>query len=75
MREIDCIIVGGGIAGLQAAIQLGRYSAHQILVVDAGRADQPCAEPIITFSVTRMGCRAKNCGTLAGCRLNRQVFL
>lgn len=36
MREMDCIIVGGGIAGLQAAIQLGRYSAHQVLVVDAG---------------------------------------
>jgi thioredoxin reductase len=30
----DCIIVGGGIAGLQAAIQLGRYE-HQILVIDA----------------------------------------
>ncbi|MGF6355541.1 thioredoxin reductase [Paenibacillus sp. 4624] len=36
MREMDCIIVGGGIAGLQAAIQLGRYSSHQVLVVDAG---------------------------------------
>lgn len=33
----DCIIVGGGIAGLQAAIVLGRYSTHRILVVDAGR--------------------------------------
>ncbi|MFF2909134.1 NAD(P)/FAD-dependent oxidoreductase [Paenibacillus sp. NPDC057934] len=33
----DAIIVGGGIAGLQAAIQLGRYSAHRILVVDAGK--------------------------------------
>lgn len=33
----DCIIVGGGIAGLQAAIQLGRYSAHNILVIDNGR--------------------------------------
>ncbi|WHX51252.1 NAD(P)/FAD-dependent oxidoreductase [Paenibacillus woosongensis] len=32
----DCIIVGGGIAGLQAAIQLGRYSAYDVLVVDAG---------------------------------------
>lgn len=32
----DCIIVGGGIAGLQAAIQLGRYSTHSILVVDSG---------------------------------------
>ncbi|MGG6313838.1 NAD(P)/FAD-dependent oxidoreductase [Paenibacillus macerans] len=32
----DCIIVGGGIAGLQAAIQLGRYSAHQVVVIDSG---------------------------------------
>ncbi|WP_199615647.1 NAD(P)/FAD-dependent oxidoreductase [Paenibacillus alkalitolerans] len=31
----DCIIVGGGIAGLQAAIQLGRYG-RRILVVDRG---------------------------------------
>lgn len=31
----DCIIVGGGIAGLQAAIQLGRYM-HKVLVIDAG---------------------------------------
>ncbi|MBR2566190.1 MAG: NAD(P)/FAD-dependent oxidoreductase [Paenibacillus sp.] len=36
MREMDCIIVGGGLAGLQAAIQLGRYSVHQVLVIDAG---------------------------------------
>jgi len=36
MREYDCIIVGGGLAGLQAAIQLGRYSSHRVLVVDAG---------------------------------------
>lgn len=33
----DCIIVGGGIAGLQAAIQLGRYDIHRILVLDAER--------------------------------------
>lgn len=32
----DAIIVGGGFAGLQAAIQLGRYSAHKVLVIDAG---------------------------------------
>lgn len=31
--KYDCIIIGGGIAGLQAAIQLGRYQ-HQILVID-----------------------------------------
>jgi thioredoxin reductase (NADPH) len=31
----DCIIVGGGIAGLQAAIQLGRYG-HKVLVIDSG---------------------------------------
>jgi thioredoxin reductase (NADPH) len=30
----ECIIIGGGIAGLQAAIQLGRYH-HRILVIDA----------------------------------------
>ncbi|MEF3352561.1 NAD(P)/FAD-dependent oxidoreductase [Paenibacillus sp. GYB006] len=32
----DCIIVGGGIAGLQAAIQLGRYAEHKVLVIDYG---------------------------------------
>ncbi|TYR79571.1 NAD(P)/FAD-dependent oxidoreductase [Priestia megaterium] len=30
----ECIIVGGGIAGLQAAIQLGRYKRH-VLVIDS----------------------------------------
>jgi thioredoxin reductase (NADPH) len=30
----ECIIIGGGIAGLQAAIQLGRYH-HRVLVIDA----------------------------------------
>lgn len=32
----DAIIVGGGIAGLQAAIQLGRYAEHKVLVIDSG---------------------------------------
>ncbi|MFV8828037.1 NAD(P)/FAD-dependent oxidoreductase [Alkalihalobacterium sp. APHAB7] len=31
----DCIIIGGGIGGLQAAIQLGRYK-HKIAIVDNG---------------------------------------
>ena len=31
----DCIIIGGGIAGLQAAIQLGRYAMHSVLIIDA----------------------------------------
>ncbi|KON86023.1 pyridine nucleotide-disulfide oxidoreductase [Sporosarcina globispora] len=30
----DCLIIGGGIAGLQAAIQLGRYK-HKVLVLDS----------------------------------------
>lgn len=33
--KVDAIIIGGGIAGLQAAIQLGRYR-HNVLVIDAG---------------------------------------
>ncbi len=32
--DYECIIVGGGIAGLQAAIQLGRYM-HEVLVIDS----------------------------------------
>lgn len=31
----DCLIIGAGIAGLQAAIQLGRYN-HKTMVLDAG---------------------------------------
>jgi thioredoxin reductase (NADPH) len=32
--DFECIIIGGGIAGLQAAIQLGRYM-HRVLVIDS----------------------------------------
>ncbi|WCK56049.1 NAD(P)/FAD-dependent oxidoreductase [Aneurinibacillus sp. Ricciae_BoGa-3] len=32
----DCVIIGGGIAGLQAALQLGRYM-HRIAVIDRHR--------------------------------------
>lgn len=35
MEQVDSLIVGGGIAGLQAAIQLGRYD-HRVLLIDAG---------------------------------------
>ncbi len=35
MENYLCIIVGGGIAGLQAAIQLGRYQ-HHVAVIDKG---------------------------------------
>ncbi|WP_141604037.1 NAD(P)/FAD-dependent oxidoreductase [Terrilactibacillus laevilacticus] len=30
----DCVIIGGGIAGLQAAIQLGRYK-HRVMIIDS----------------------------------------
>jgi thioredoxin reductase (NADPH) len=33
--KYDCVIVGGGIAGTQASILLGRYE-HRVLVIDAG---------------------------------------
>lgn len=36
MKKADCIIIGGGIAGLQASIQLGRYN-HDILVIDSNQ--------------------------------------
>ena len=35
MDQYDAIVVGGGIAGLQAAIQLGRY-LRSVAVIDAG---------------------------------------
>ncbi|MFJ8256667.1 NAD(P)/FAD-dependent oxidoreductase [Peribacillus asahii] len=36
MKQVDCVIIGGGIAGLQAAIQLGRYK-HDVLVIDSNQ--------------------------------------
>jgi thioredoxin reductase (NADPH) len=35
LKKADSIIIGGGIAGLQAAIQLGRYN-HSVVVIDSG---------------------------------------
>ncbi|MFC0272395.1 NAD(P)/FAD-dependent oxidoreductase [Metabacillus herbersteinensis] len=38
-KVYECIVIGAGIAGLQAAIQLGRYQ-HEVLIIDseAGRS-------------------------------------
>lgn len=36
LKIIDCMIIGGGIAGLQAAIQLGRYQ-HQVVIIDSNQ--------------------------------------
>ena len=36
VKNFECIIVGGGVAGLQAAIQLGRYN-HEVAVIDNGK--------------------------------------
>lgn len=36
MKKTECIVIGGGIAGLQAAIQLGRYR-HQVVVIDSNQ--------------------------------------
>ncbi|KSU85338.1 Thioredoxin reductase [Fictibacillus enclensis] len=39
-REFDCIIVGGGIAGLQAGIQLGRYNRKTVILdANEGRSN------------------------------------
>ncbi|MBM7632890.1 NAD(P)/FAD-dependent oxidoreductase [Geomicrobium sediminis] len=36
MALYDCVIIGGGIAGIQASIQLGRYKRN-VLVLDKGK--------------------------------------
>lgn len=43
MKQMDCIIIGGGIAGLQAAIQLGRYN-HDIAVIDSRKGRSTIAK-------------------------------
>lgn len=53
MEVYECIIVGGGIAGLQAAIQLGRYR-HRILVIDANDGRSTLCRAIIICLAGRM---------------------
>jgi thioredoxin reductase len=43
MKQADCIIIGGGIAGIQAAIQLGRYK-HDIIVIDSAQGRSSVAK-------------------------------
>ncbi|MGE6376253.1 NAD(P)/FAD-dependent oxidoreductase [Peribacillus muralis] len=43
MKQADCIIIGGGIAGIQAAIQLGRYK-HDIIVIDSAHGRSSIAK-------------------------------
>lgn len=43
MKQADCIIIGGGIAGIQAAIQLGRYK-HNIIVIDSSQGRSSIAK-------------------------------
>ncbi|MFU2015815.1 NAD(P)/FAD-dependent oxidoreductase [Peribacillus butanolivorans] len=43
MKQADCIIIGGGIAGIQAAIQLGRYK-HDIIVIDSAHGRSTIAK-------------------------------
>ncbi|MED3648294.1 NAD(P)/FAD-dependent oxidoreductase [Halalkalibacterium halodurans] len=38
----ECVIVGGGIAGLQAAIQLGRYEHHVAIIDNGGGRSSLC---------------------------------
>ncbi|MCK1991011.1 NAD(P)/FAD-dependent oxidoreductase [Peribacillus muralis] len=43
VKQADCIIIGGGIAGIQAAIQLGRYK-HDIIVIDSAHGRSSIAK-------------------------------
>ena len=60
----DCAIIGGGIAGLQAAIQLGRYM-HRVIVLDAGGGRSVLAKKysnIIGFADGVSGPYMRECG-------------
>lgn len=48
MSEVDVIVVGGGVAGLQTALVLGR-SLRSVVVLDAGRPRNAPAEAVHNF--------------------------
>ncbi|UFT99151.1 NAD(P)/FAD-dependent oxidoreductase [Radiobacillus kanasensis] len=63
-RMFDCVIVGGGIAGLQAAIQLGRYQ-HKVVVIDSsdGRSNLcRCYHNVLGFPNGVSGQELRNTG-------------
>ncbi len=71
----DCIIIGGGIAGLQAAIQLGRYQ-HRCLVLDADQGPLDALPQLSQFAGLASRCQwtspadtGPRAGTITGCRI------
>lgn len=72
----DTIIVGGGIAGLQAAIQLGR-SRRQVLVVDSGTGRSVIAKKyhnILGYPDGVSGLHLRSMGILQGKRVGVQYL-
>ncbi|NHN33913.1 NAD(P)/FAD-dependent oxidoreductase [Paenibacillus agricola] len=72
----DCVIVGGGIAGLQAAIQLGRYK-HRILVIDKGEGRSTLCRSyhnILGWPEGVSGEELRRLGSLQGERLGVQFM-
>ena len=59
-ETLDCLIIGGGPAGLTAAIYLSRFHLD-ILVVDGGRAAQPGFPAPITMPAFPTGSTAPSC--------------
>ncbi|WID99365.1 FAD-dependent oxidoreductase [Bosea vestrisii] len=56
--QLDCLIVGGGPAGLTAAIYLARFHLR-VAVVDEGRSRALLIPKAITCRASRTGYRAR----------------